>query len=118
MDTAGVHYTACFWGVDASLLDDLKFCSETIVKACLLAGCEVLNLHEHKFMPQGVSINATLSTSHCAIHTWPEEGYCAIDLYGCGPPENLSKGIAHLVIAFKPGYSQIDKKLRGVRHDQ
>ena len=118
MDTSAIHYTACFWGVEAALLDDLDFCSKTIIRACELAECEVLNMHKHKFAPQGVSINATLSTSHCAMHTWPEENYCAIDLYGCGPPEKLSKGIAHLVEVFSPTYSQIEKKLRGVRHDQ
>jgi len=96
-NTEATHYVIDFYQIEnQSLLDDLDYCAETVIKAAELSGCGILNVFKHKFYPQGVSINATLSESHCAIHTWPERGYCAIDLYGCGDAV-LSKGVEELI---------------------
>ena len=111
--TEATHFVADFFDIEAShLLDDMAFCLKTVNEAVKEAGCGILNIHTHKFQPQGVSINATLSESHCAIHTWPEKGYCAIDLYGCGRAE-LHKGIDVFINAFKPKHTKIIKLSRG-----
>ena len=44
----------------------------------------LLNLITHKFEPQGITAVALLSESHISIHTWPEDGSCAVDVYTCG----------------------------------
>ena len=36
------------------------------------------------FNPFGVSGVVIISESHLAIHTWPELGYAAVDLFTCG----------------------------------
>ena len=108
-NTEAVHYVADFYGVEnPALLDDLDYCAETILNAAKLSGWGVLNLFKHKFHPQGVSVNATLSESHCAMHTWPEKGYCAIDLYGCGDSD-LAKGIDYFKKRFNPKKADIQK---------
>jgi spermidine synthase len=45
---------------------------------------EILSVHFHSFSPQGVTGVIGISTSHFSIHTWPEKGYTALDLYTCG----------------------------------
>jgi S-adenosylmethionine decarboxylase len=44
----------------------------------------LLNLISHKFHPQGVTALALLAESHISIHTWPENGYAAVDVFTCG----------------------------------
>jgi len=116
-ETEATHFVVCFYQVaDPSLLDDLDYCVDTVVGAATIAGCGILHIYKHKFNPQGVSVNATLSESHCAIHTWPERKYCAIDLYGCGDAD-LRKGIDYFVERFKPGKAKIQELKRGHEHE-
>lgn len=115
-ETEATHYVVDFYQIkDMHLLDDLEFCEATVVGAAKVSGCGILNVFKHKFEPQGVSVNATLSESHCAIHTWPERGYCAIDIYGCGDSD-LSKGVEFFKQRFNPGKIEITKLLRGDKH--
>ena len=44
----------------------------------------LLDISAHKFQPQGVTIVALLSESHISIHTWPENGSAALDVFTCG----------------------------------
>ena len=48
------------------------------------AGMTILNIFQHCFYPQGITIVIALSESHVSCHTWPEEGCIAIDVYTCG----------------------------------
>jgi S-adenosylmethionine decarboxylase len=112
-NTEATHYVADFFGIkEAHLLDNMDYCLATVKEAIEAAKCGILNIYQHKFTPQGISINATLSESHCAIHTWPEKGYCAIDLYGCGRAE-LHKGIEIFEARFRPEHTKIVKLSRG-----
>jgi S-adenosylmethionine decarboxylase len=116
-NTEATHYVVDFYGVEnPTLLNDLEFCTKAVVNAAKVSGCGILNVFSHKFEPQGVSVNATLSESHCAIHTWPERGYCAIDLYGCGDSD-LSKGVEHFKQQFNPKKTEIQKLKRGDKHE-
>jgi S-adenosylmethionine decarboxylase proenzyme len=37
----------------------------------------------HQFSPHGVTGVIVLAESHLAIHTWPEHGFAALDLFTC-----------------------------------
>lgn len=84
MKTKGKHVIADFKGCSFDRLDDIA-CLELVSKrAVMQAGMTLLNLYSCKFEPYGVSITATLSESHLTVHTWPEDGYAAVDVYTCG----------------------------------
>jgi S-adenosylmethionine decarboxylase len=51
-------------------------------------GATLLNLYVHAFSPQGVTGVATLAESHLALHSWPEHGYLAADVFTCGDQVN------------------------------
>jgi spermidine synthase len=55
-----------------------------MVDAALKAGATVINSTFHHFSPYGVSGVVVIQESHLAIHTWPEYGYAAVDLFTCG----------------------------------
>ena len=83
MKALGRHILAEFYGCTGAL-DDMKEVERIMVEAALEAGAEVREVAFHKFSPQGVSGVVVISESHLAIHTWPEIGYAAVDVFTCG----------------------------------
>ena len=77
----------------AVLLDDEEFISASMISAARKAGAVVVNSNFHRFSPCGVSGVVAIRESHLAIHTWPEYGYAAIDLFTCG--DNVDPWLAH-----------------------
>src|SRR4051794_32121502 len=72
------------YSCDLSLIDDLDVVRRHMLEGARCAGATVVSEHFHKFAPQGVSGVVILAESHLAIHSWPEHGYVAVDLFGCG----------------------------------
>ena len=58
-----------------------------LINSATLAQSTLLDLVSHKFEPQGVTAVAMLSESHISIHTWPEKGEAAVDIFTCGDCE-------------------------------
>lgn len=70
---------------DAKNLDDAMGIKQMLVDCALAAGATVLHTHTHVFTPSGgVSGVAILAESHISIHSWPEIGYAAMDVFMCG----------------------------------
>jgi len=84
MKALGRHILAEVFGCDRSVLDDPQRVERILVDAALEAGAEVREVAFHKFSPQGVSGVVIISESHLAVHTWPELGYAALDVFTCG----------------------------------
>ncbi|NVB38743.1 adenosylmethionine decarboxylase [Pseudenhygromyxa sp. WMMC2535] len=82
--TRGRHLVVEYHGCKSTHLDDQAFIRELLCEAAEAAGATVLAVHVHGFEPQGVAGVAVLAESHLSIHTWPEVGYVAADLYTCG----------------------------------
>ena len=109
---AGSHLIVDLW--DAEYLDDTGVIELAIRRAIKAAGATLLHLHLHEFAPSGgVSGVAVLAESHLSIHTWPERGYAAIDVFMCGSAEP-HRVIPILKHAFQAGRIAISEQLRGV----
>jgi S-adenosylmethionine decarboxylase len=72
----------------------------------------LLHIHTHKFSPQGVSGVAVLAESHISVHTWPEIGYGAFDVFMCGDAEPW-EAVGVLRRAFAAGEVRVKELLRG-----
>lgn len=72
-----------------------------IVNACLTAaveaGATVLNYQWHAFEPHGVTCLVLLAESHISIHTWPELGSAAVDIFTCGEHTKPRFGLKSLI---------------------
>ena len=78
------------------VLNDLKILRSTLLAAASEAGATVLGESFHQFNPHGVSGVVIIAESHLFIHTWPECGYAAVDIFTCGntvTPEKAAKKI-------------------------
>ena len=92
----GKHVVAEFLGCNIARLEEVSFLKKHAAKACELAGATVLSIHGHKFYPQGATAIVLLAESHLSIHTWPEYGYAAVDVYTCGPALAPEKAVEYL----------------------
>src|SRR5579863_233164 len=79
---AGVHLIIDLHG--AERLDDIEHIEATLRRCVEAARATLLHIHVHHFQPNGVSGVAVLAESHISIHTWPEAGYAALDVFMCG----------------------------------
>lgn len=80
----GTHLLLEVYDVDYSLLNNGIAIQSIMENGIKRAGMTILNVFQHCFYPQGVTIVIALSESHVSCHTWPEKGCIAIDVYTCG----------------------------------
>lgn len=113
MKALGRHILAEFYGCTGAL-DDMKEVERIMVEAALEAGAEVREVAFHKFSPQGVSGVVVISESHLAIHTWPELGYAAVDVFTCGDKVDPWLACSYLVEHFKAKDVDTTEVKRGV----
>jgi S-adenosylmethionine decarboxylase len=82
---AGTHLLADFEGVAPMLLSDAAAIEDVLRQAALAAGARILHGHFHTFgAGGGVTGVLLLAESHISIHTWPEDGFAALDIFMCG----------------------------------
>lgn len=109
----GSHIILDLWGLPRNLLDDASELGELLAEAAGQGGAHVVELCFHHFQPQGVTGVLILAESHLALHSWPELGYAAVDVFTCGSPE-VAESVADAVVAlFKPADHQRRRLERG-----
>ena len=82
---AGIHLLADLHGIEPALLTDAARIDALLRDAAVAAGARILHSHFHTFGPgQGVTGVLLLAESHISIHTWPEVGFAAADIFMCG----------------------------------
>ena len=108
---AGTHLIVDLW--QAQNLNDAGLIEKTLVECIKAANATLLHFHIHAFEPNGLSGVAVLAESHITFHSWPDQGYMALDIFMCGKAEP-HKCIPILKRAFQPGSVQISDLKRGV----
>jgi S-adenosylmethionine decarboxylase len=88
LNALGRHILVELYDCDREALNDLDLIREVMLKAAVDCGAVVLGESFHRFSPQGVSGVVVLAESHISIHTWPEYGYAAADVFTCGTSVN------------------------------
>lgn len=109
----GWHFLADFNGVAPTLLTDAGRIEQILRASADAAGAHILFTHFHHFGEnQGVTGVLLLAESHISIHTWPEYGFAAADIFMCGQAEP-ERALAVLRQAFAPAREQVQRVLRG-----
>jgi len=108
---AGAHLIIDLY--DAERLDDIDHIEATLRRCVDEAGATLLHIHLHHFEPNGgVSGVAVLAESHISIHSWPEVGYAALDVFMCGKA-SPDACVPVLREAFRPKQIAVSEHLRG-----
>ncbi|MCA8962079.1 MAG: adenosylmethionine decarboxylase [Planctomycetes bacterium] len=116
MLTIGRHLIAEFYGCDRELIDDVAQVRSAILDAAHVIGATVVGETFHKFAPQGVSGTVVIAESHLSVHTWPERGYVAVDIYTCGglDPRRATDGLR---ASLRASGCRVQEILRGLPED-
>ena len=107
---AGIHLIVDLHGAQG--LDDIDLIEATLRRAVDAARATLLHIHVHHFQPNGVSGVAVLAESHISIHTWPDTGYAAVDVFMCGKA-NPDACVPVLREAFRAHRVEVNEILRG-----
>jgi len=109
---AGSHLIVDLW--EAEGLDDRDRIEQALIDAVEASGATLLHIHLHKFtLGGGVSGVAVLAESHISVHTWPERGYAAFDIFMCGSAQPR-RALPVLKAAFAPKRVVLGEHKRGV----
>ena len=114
MQALGRHTIVELYGCDTDLINDHEFVEELMLKAVELSGATIIRPVFHKFNPHGVSGVVVIAESHFSIHTWPEYGYCALDIFTCGDLIDNYAALSHIKEQLKAKSVSVSEVKRGV----
>ena len=98
-DGLGHHLLFDCYGCREPVLSDLAVVRDLLERAARAFGLTVIAEEFHQYQPQGVSGVLILAESHLAVHTWPERGFAAVDLFTCGSRPDAARLAEHLKTA-------------------
>ena len=113
MQALGRHLIVEFWDCNAEI-DSVETVRCAVMDAVKAIGATLLNLHVERFQPQGVTGLAVLAESHFSVHSWPEHGYLAADVFTCGPKIRPELSVAVLERYFEPVRVEVYELPRGI----
>ena len=114
----GLHLTADLRGCRAQL--PIMGNADALRRLCLAsvstAGLRpVGELFQAFPQPGGVTGMVLLAESHLAVHTWPEHGYAAVDIFTCNLDADIDAGIEAISKHLLPARTQVMEVRRGLQ---
>jgi S-adenosylmethionine decarboxylase len=113
----GSHLLIELFGCEGSLLEAESTVGDAMLEAARVSEATVVEQSFHEFKPYGVSGAVIIQESHYTIHTWPEHGYAAVDLFYCGGTIKVHKAVDILQERFRPSRIKFLVVRRGLRSE-
>ena len=110
----GRHLILDLYDCDPDILNDYEELQRLLEASLVMAKANILRIIGEKFKPQGVTLLALLAESHASVHTWPEIGYAAIDLYTCGDTTETHRAAEFLKTKLKAKTSEEKELVRSI----
>ena len=114
MDTVGHHYIVEGSGCNPDVISRVEQVEQALVRAAEMADVQIWAISFHRFRPMGVSGVVVISESHLSVHTWPEVGYVALDIFTCGDKAKPEAAVQHALKAFGATNMHITEVTRGL----
>ena len=114
MIALGTHLLLELRRCDKLLLDDYKYIKDAMLRAAQEAGATIVGQTFHKFDPRGVTGLVAIAESHLCIHTWPEHGYAAVDIFSCGASFEPQKAAQLIIDSLRCAQPTITEVKRGL----
>ncbi|MSQ24072.1 MAG: adenosylmethionine decarboxylase [Chloroflexi bacterium] len=108
----GTHLVLELWG--CTNLNSLETVERVLREIVAAIDVTLLDLKVYPFSPIGVTGVAIIAESHIMIHTWPEHGYAAVDVFTCSKERDLQGAIDTVREHFKPERIQAMNMVRGI----
>ena len=112
----GRHVLAELYNCDSNVLNNVELIERYMVEAAVECGATVVEKNFHMFSPFGVSGVVIISESHLAVHTWPEFGYAAVDLFTCG--DSCNPLVAYEYLKQSSSYSELKRGMLNTENNE
>ncbi len=112
--TFGEHYLVDLHGCDSELIATSKTTEEALLSAATRCGSTIIEYYFHQFSPHGASGVILIAESHFSVHTWPENGFAAVDIFTSGETMKPEVAIEILEEAFNADRVEVMKVTRGM----
>ncbi len=113
----GSHVLIELFDCDPKSLETQSVVGAAMVDAATASEATIVTHDFHEFQPYGVSGAVIIQESHYTIHTWPEHGYAAVDLFYCGGTIYVDRAVELLKDRFKPGRIKFLVVRRGIESE-
>jgi S-adenosylmethionine decarboxylase proenzyme len=100
---------------EATNLNDVHILEVALKDTVEAVDGTLLDLRVVEFPVHGVTGVAIIAESHVAVHTWPEHGYAAVDIFTCNLDADIDAGIEAMEKHFLPGRTQVMEVRRGLQ---
>ena len=108
------HHTLLeLYDCNPGLLKHSRQVRKLLCEAVRHGGGTIVKTVFHNFSPYGVSGVVVITESHVTIHTWPEHGYAAVDIFSCSKKLDHSAIRAYLKKALHSGSVSGQTFIRG-----
>lgn len=114
MHALGTHLLLELRDCNPKTLSNLEFVQQAMKNAALAAKATIVEVAFHEFSPFGISGMVVIAESHLAIHTWPEYGYAAVDVFTCGDLIKPQVAANYLIEQFESKNPSIVEMKRGI----
>jgi S-adenosylmethionine decarboxylase len=114
MKSLGKHLIVELYGCSFERLNDLVQVEEILIEAVKLSKATIVQPVFHQYSPHGVSGVVVIAESHFSIHTWPEYGYCALDIFMCGDQIDSDTSLEFLKTRFGAKSMAVMEIKRGI----
>jgi len=114
MKKLGIHNLIEIYGCDHDRIDTVDKVRDFMIMAAKESGATVVGDMFHQFNPYGISGAVIIAESHLTIHSWPEYGYAAVDVFTCGDTIDHEKLQRSLVDFFQAESYSVNSVSRGI----
>lgn len=114
MEPVGHHYIAEASGCTPEIIGKVETVEQILVRAAEVAKVTIWSISFHRFSPNGVSGVVVISESHLSVHTWPEYGYVALDIFTCGNDAKPEAAVEYAIKEFGATSMHITEVTRGL----
>jgi S-adenosylmethionine decarboxylase len=113
MKSLGKHMIVELYGCNPECITDVFRVEQILTESAKLSNATIIQPVFHQFSPHGVSGVVVIAESHFSIHTWPEYGYCALDIFTCGNLIDSDASLRHLKNEFQADNMSVMEIKRG-----
>ncbi|MEW6410230.1 MAG: adenosylmethionine decarboxylase [Nitrospirota bacterium] len=114
MYALGTHLLIELRDCNSNTISDINAVRETMVSAAKKAKATIIDVAFHEFSPFGISGMVVIAESHLSIHTWPEYGYAAVDIFTCGNAIKPEEAASYLIEKFECKNPSVVEMKRGI----
>ncbi len=114
VQSLGNHLIVEMYDCNTDLINDAQGVEKSLVEAVEISGANIVQAVVHEFNPHGVSGVVVIEESHFSVHTWPEYGYCALDIFTCGDEIDYYSALQYLKKEFEAQNLSVTEMKRGM----